>query len=90
MGASEIYAVDSDSARLRVAEAFEATATLASDADPAQQILDSTHGSAYAADCRQFRDRRGSGGGPHAAERREFRLRCLNREVCKPDGNWHH
>ena len=44
MGASEIYAVDSDPARLRVAEAFGATATLASDADPVQMILDSTHG----------------------------------------------
>src|SRR3982751_1403627 len=40
MGASEIYAVDSDPARLRVAEAFGATATLASDADPVQKILD--------------------------------------------------
>jgi len=44
MGASEIYAVDSDPARLRVAEAFGATATLASDADPVQTILDSTRG----------------------------------------------
>jgi len=44
MGASEVYAVDSDPARLRVAEAFGATATLGSDADPVQKILDSTSG----------------------------------------------
>lgn len=44
MGASEIYAVDSDPARLRVAEAFGATVTLSSDSDPVGKILEATDG----------------------------------------------
>lgn len=44
MGVSEIYAVDSDPARVRVAEAFGAAFTLSSDSDPVRKILEATDG----------------------------------------------
>ena len=44
MGAAEIYAVDPDEDRLRVAKEFGATQVLTSGDDPVKRILDSTKG----------------------------------------------
>lgn len=44
MGASEIYAVDSDARRLEMAKGFGATVTLSSEDEPATKIMDMTDG----------------------------------------------
>jgi alcohol dehydrogenase len=44
MGASEIFAVDTDANRLRISERFGATCTLSADADPLGRIRERTRG----------------------------------------------
>lgn len=44
LGASEIFAIDSDRSRLRVSTQFGATVTLNADHDPVKQIMDRTNG----------------------------------------------
>jgi threonine dehydrogenase-like Zn-dependent dehydrogenase len=44
MGASEVFAVDSDNGRLKMATEFGATVTLNADHDPVKQIMEKTHG----------------------------------------------
>lgn len=44
MGASDIYAVDSDARRLEMAKVFGATVTLSSEDEPARRIMEMTNG----------------------------------------------
>jgi threonine dehydrogenase-like Zn-dependent dehydrogenase len=44
MGAADIFAVDADAGRLKIAREFGATVTLSSDADPVKKIMDLSGG----------------------------------------------